>query len=146
MACANTAFWEAVVKICHLSLGLGILAYLVLMIAQPEGYHYDVWQVLNTWSWILTVFAYAVKYLNKGSNLLKARNKAVYPLYILHQTITVICGYYLMDLAMHYSLKILIMIIVTFGGSWLIYKLVILNVPFLQPLFGLKNSSKQQKS
>jgi len=88
------------------------------------------------WSWILTIFGFSAKYLNKKSQLIQYRNQAVYSFYILHQTITVICGCYLMDLPMHYSLKMLIMVLVTFFGSWLLYELVILKVKRIQPFLG----------
>jgi len=80
----------------------------------------------------------SARHLNKESELIKYRNKAVYPFYILHQTITVICGYYLMNLPIHYAIKMLIMVIITFGGSWLIYEFVILKIKILQPLFSVK--------
>jgi glucans biosynthesis protein C len=92
------------------------------------------------WSWILTIFAFAAKFLNRDSKLIRYRNRAVYPFYILHQTITVICGFFLMNLNMHYALKMLIMIVATFGVSWFIYAFAILKIPILMPLFGVKSN------
>jgi len=101
-------------------------------------FFHSVLKVTNMWSWILTVFGFSAKYLNKESQLIRYPNKAVYPFYILHQTITVICGYYLMKLQMHYSFKMFIMILVTFFGSWFLYEFVILKIRIIQPLFGIK--------
>jgi hypothetical protein len=47
-------------------------------------------KVVNFWAWILVLFGYAAKYLNQKSALLSYCNTAVYPFYILHQTITII--------------------------------------------------------
>lgn len=137
LICSGTFFWKAVLKMRFWALGIGVLMYVFLQTTIPD-YIYDVLKVINMWSWILTIFGFSARYLNKESELIKYRNKAVYPFYILHQTITIICGYYLMNLSMHYSIKMLIMVIVTFGGSWLIYEFVILKIKILQPLFGVK--------
>ena len=96
------------------------------------------------WSWILVVFGYAAKYLNKESRLVKYRNQAVYPFYIIHQTIMIIIGYRLMNNSMNYFWKMIIMIVGTFGFSWLIYEFIIKRIAILKPLFGLK--VKQQRN
>lgn len=137
----KSSFWSAVTRIRYLTLIVGIVAYILISNYEINYYLFSTIKILNIWSWILTVFGFAAKYLNRESNLIKYRNKAVYPFYILHQTITIICGYYLINSSMHYSLKMLILIVVTFGGSWLIYELIILKVPMIQPLFGVKRKS-----
>src|SRR5690606_21831768 len=95
-------------------------------------------KVVNIWSWILVLFAYASQYLNRPSKNLAYANRAVYPFYILHQTVTVGIAYYLMDLDWGLLSKAFLLIVGTFGISWLIYDLVILRIPWLHPLFGLK--------
>ncbi|PRX56510.1 acyltransferase family protein [Flagellimonas meridianipacifica] len=95
-------------------------------------------KVVNLWSWILVLFAYAVDYLNKPSKLLAYSNRAVYPFYILHQTITVGIAYYLMDLKWGFWSKASVLVIGTFGLSWLVYHFIILQIPLIQPLFGVK--------
>jgi hypothetical protein len=96
---------------------------------------------LNRWSWILVIFGYAATYLNKESAVVKYRNKAVYPFYILHQTLILIIGYILTNHSMHYGWKIIIMTVGTFGGCWIIYKYVLRRINILKPLFGIKNNS-----
>ena len=51
-------------------------------------------------------------------------------------------AYYLMDLDWGFVPKASIMIIGTFGISWLIYDLIILRIPMLHPLFGLKKKKR----
>lgn len=134
-------FWEALDKIKSYTLLTGILAFSLLLWLR---FNYDgsifmsFVKIINIWSWILTIFAYASKYINRDSKLIRYRNKAVYPFYILHQTIIVLCGFYLMYHPMHYAFKMIIMMVVTFGASWLIYELIILRIPLLRPLFGVK--------
>jgi len=138
LICCSSAFWDAVLKIRYATLGLGIASYVIFRNLEVSGATHDFLKVLNMWSWILAIFGFAAKYLNHESATIKYRNKAVYPFYILHQTITLICGYYLINTPIHYGWKMFIMVVVTFVGSWLIYEFIILRVPFIQPLFGVK--------
>lgn len=96
-------------------------------------------KVVNLWAWIMVLFGYASAYLNQSSRTLTYANEAVYPFYILHQTITIAIGFYLMDLDWGFWPKFLIMVVGTFGISWLIYEAVIRRCTWIRPLFGLKN-------
>lgn len=141
MASLGSVVWNAFTKIRYVSLLTGVLtsALLLWMISRGEN---PVWiQILkpvSTWSWIITIFAYGSIYLNKNSKILSYRNNAVYPFYILHQTIIIILGYLLMDRHFHYGVKMIIMVIGTYGISFVLYEFIIRRVALLRPLFGLK--------
>lgn len=144
IATGNT-FWESLAKIKHKALTLGITGFMgqvMIWLFFEDGYviHFTeaLLKVVNIWSWILVLFAYAAQYLNKPSKGLAYSNRAVYPFYILHQTITVIIAYFLMNMSWGFVPKATILVIGTFGISWLIYDLIILRIPLLHPLFGLK--------
>ncbi|MBX2896450.1 MAG: acyltransferase family protein [Cyclobacteriaceae bacterium] len=96
-------------------------------------------KVFNLWSWIICLMGYAAVYLNKPSSILSYANEAVYPFYIVHQTITIAIGYYLMDLTWGFWPKFLVMVSGTFGGSWFIYEFTIRRWSWIRPLFGLTN-------
>jgi glucan biosynthesis protein C len=102
-------------------------------------------KVANLWSWILTLFGFAAKYLNKKSKALSYSNEAVYPFYILHQTVMIVIAYFLINLKWSLGLKAFVMIIGTFGISWLLFEFFIRRWKFLRPLFGLKNNEGQVK-
>jgi len=89
---------------------------------------------------VLTVFAIGFKYFNRKSKSLGYLNEAVYPFYILHQSIIVVAGYQLSQFALgpvwEPILLILITIIACFAGFELI-----LRVELLRPFFGLKMSN-----
>ena len=144
-----TFFWKTVAKTNSKALLLGIIGFtgqVIIWLFFEDGYviHFTeaLLKVVNLWSWILVLFAYAAKYLNKASKGLAYANRAVYPFYILHQTITVGIAYYLMQLDWGFVPKATILVLGTFGLSWLIYDLIILRIPFLHPLFGLKGKKK----
>ena len=138
-------FWESLPQLKHKALVIGIMAFsgqVIIWLFFEDGYviHFTeaLLKVVNIWSWILVLFAYASQYLNRPSKNLAYANRAVYPFYILHQTVTVGIAYYLMDLDWGLLSKAFLLIVGTFGISWLIYDLVILRIPWLHPLFGLK--------
>lgn len=95
-------------------------------------------KVVNLWSWILTLFGYASKYLNKKSDLLSYCNEAVYPFYILHQTVMIMIGYFLIEKKWSLVVKFSIIIIGTFTISWIIYEFLIRRLRYVRPFFGLK--------
>ena len=138
-------FWGSLVKIKKKALIVGIVAFTGLVvrwlfIEDNIVVHFTeaIFKVVNLWSWILVLFAYAAQFLNRPSKGLAYANRSVYPFYILHQTITVTIAYYLIDLNWGLLPKATILVIGTFGLSWLIYDLIILRIPWLHPLFGLK--------
>lgn len=142
-------FWEALEKIRKKALVLGILAFcglLVIWLGFQDSIliHFveGLFKVVNLWSWILVLLAYAAKYLNRPSEALAYANRAVYPFYILHQTITVALGFYLKDLDWGFLPKALVLVLGTFLLSWVLYDLIILRIPILHPLFGLKPKKK----
>jgi len=104
---------------------------------------YWVLRSANTWFWVLAILAFGSKYLRRDSIFLRYSSQAVYPFYILHQSITVVVGYYLVDWNAGISLKFFVLAAATFFGSWTLYELVIRRVNLLRPLFGLKMLEKE---
>ena len=136
------SLWIALDKVKLYSLVTGIICFPLLLwmwYNMESNILFPIMKTLNMWSWIITLFGFCSRYLNQASHLIKYRNQAVYPFYILHQTITVIIGYWLMNNPMHYIWKMIIMVIGTSGITWLIYELIIRRIRIIRPLFGLKN-------
>ncbi|UOB16763.1 acyltransferase family protein [Abyssalbus ytuae] len=144
-------FWKAVEKNRKLYLIAGLVSFPVLLsrylfIEDSTLVHFTeaLVKVFNFWSWILALFGYASKYLNKNSLLLSYCNEAVYPFYILHQTITIIIGYYVMNLEWNLFIKFSVMTIGTFGIAWFIYEFFIRRWLCIRPLFGMKVQQKPE--
>jgi len=95
-------------------------------------------KVLNLWTWIFVLFGYAAAYLNRPSGVLGYCNRTVYPFYILHQTLTLIIAYFIMDLEWGFWVKALLLTAGTFGGSLLLYQGVIAPLKWLHSFFGIK--------
>ena len=144
---AGNIFWIALEKVRKPALVTGIVAFISLLV---------LWQfedgilrhfieagvaVVNLWAWILVILGYAAAKRNKPTKWLAYANRAVYPFYILHQTITVSIAYYIKDLDWSFLPKFLLLGAGTFLGCWILYDLVILRIRLLHPFFGLKQTS-----
>lgn len=99
---------------------------------------YRIVRSANIWFWILTILGFGSKYLRRDSGFLRYANQAVYPFYILHQTITVMVGYYLVDWDAGIPIKFLVLATATFAGSWALYEFPIKRLNSIRPFFGLK--------
>ena len=139
------SLWENVIKNRRLYLITAIAAFALLMVlwrgigrfpAKVELW--DTVQAINLWAWILTLMGYAATYLNKPNRTFSYANEAVYPFYILHQTIVIYLGYYLKNAEMCLFANFSIMIIGTVGITWLIYEFGIRRFAWIRPLFGMK--------
>lgn len=88
-------------------------------------------------SWVLALVGYARAWVRAGSRFLRYATEAVYPFYIIHQTLTVALVYALRPVALPIAAKLAIVAAGTFLGTWAIYEAVRRVTP-LRPLFGLK--------
>ena len=94
------------------------------------------------WSWVLGLVGYGKQYLNKTHSLLNYLNQAVYPFYILHQTVIVILAYYITRAAgdtvlMKYIYTIAVTLFITMG----LYHFFIRPYPVIRFLFGMKRNT-----
>lgn len=142
-------FWATVQKYRMRFLLFGIIGFTVLLggrflFEDSTLIHFieAFVKVFNVWAWILTLFGFAAHLLNKPSRTLAYCNEAVYPFYILHQTITIILAFYLMNLDWGLPAKFSALLFGTFFFSWIIYEFVIRRWNFIRPAFGLKLKKK----
>ena len=93
---------------------------------------------INAFSVILCICGFAKHYLNFTNKGLQYANEAVLPFYILHQTVTVVIGFYMADLAWAWQIKFIILMAGTFFGAWGIHHFLIRPFDLVRLLFGLK--------
>jgi len=92
---------------------------------------------LNRWLWLLTVMAWAFAYLNRPSRRLAYATEAVYPWYILHQTVIIVAGVNLAGLSLGPALEPLLVVVTTIVSCFLLHEFVIRRSRWLRPFFGL---------
>lgn len=101
------------------------------------------YEFINTsysWSALVAIFGYANEYLNKPSAVLSYTNRAVYPFYILHQTIIICLAYPMINWAWPAELKFVVLVVGTFGICWALYEGIIKRFGVTRLLFGMTGS------
>jgi hypothetical protein len=124
---------------------LYIFWYTDLNLGQFDGAVYWALKSANLWFWISACLGFGSKHLRFTNRFIRYANSAVYPFYVLHQTITVAAVYYLADLSLPIFPKFLIVALITFLGSWLLYEFPIKRFNPIRPLFGLKMRAKKDR-
>jgi len=90
------------------------------------------------WSCLVTFFGFAGRYLRFSNPFLKYANEAVLPFYILHQTVILCVGFYVLRLHTRLWLEYLIITTISFAVIMALYELLIRRVNILRILFGVK--------
>jgi len=146
-------FWIAIQKIKRMALFFGVICFTLLLIRWhfiEDGLLVHISEallkIINIWSWIFVLFGYAAQYLNQKSLVLQYCNTAVYPFYILHQTVQVVLCYFIFNKTWNLGIKSFILIIGTFFICWILYEGLIRRINILRPVFGLKGKFKSQRS
>lgn len=137
------AFWKAIDLLKLKALLMGIIAFALYywIRHQEDGLVVHIVEALikivNLMSWLIVIFGFGAKYLNRPSKLLSYCNTAVYPFYIFHQTVTIVLALWIYNNDWPIFIKFVYLVIGTFFISWILYEFV-RRVKFLRPLFGLK--------
>ena len=92
---------------------------------------------LNSWMAISAVLGFGARHLTRGGPVLTWLTLAVFPFYIIHQTVIVVAGHNLHKLGLWQPLEAVTLIAITVAGCLLTNE-VARRTPFLRPLFGLK--------
>jgi glucan biosynthesis protein C len=91
-----------------------------------------------SWSCLLTFLGFASHHLNFRSRFQNYANKVVLPFYILHQTVIVVIGFFILDWNLSVFPKYLILMAASFIFIIAIYEIFIKRLNFMRLLFGMK--------
>jgi hypothetical protein len=99
----------------------------------------------NRWVWVLVILGYAHVYLNKPSVLLNYLANAVYPSYLVHQTVLIVAAFYLAPWSLGGVIEPILVISITILCCFLVYELT-RRVKVLRPLMGIPNGTSKLKN
>ena len=152
--CTQPRLWQAITNLRKWSLVLGLLTATVLYafywidwhdLAGKELTLYRLLKSFNRWFWMLAILGYAHRHLNFNSAFLRYANPAVYPFYILHQTVIIAIAYYATDWQWNVFAKFMYISLSTFAVCWILYEFVIRRFNPLRFLFGMKPAKKPER-
>jgi hypothetical protein len=139
---ANVARWWKVAGIAAI-LGWAYLAWAELSypgdmrMSYALGLLYRISRSIEAWGAIVALVGLAETHWNRDSKWRPMLAEAVFPFYIVHQTIILVVGYWLLSTATNGVERFLILVAATFAGCWAFY-LIGRSIGPLRPLIGLK--------
>ncbi len=90
------------------------------------------------WSGLVAICGFASRHLRFSNSFLKYANEAVLPFYILHQTVILTIGYYVVRLQISLWLEYLVIAVSSLVVIMALYELLIRRVNVLRVVFGMK--------
>ncbi len=100
---------------------------------------------VDQWCAILAVLGFGAKHLTRGGPVLTWLTLAVFPFYIVHQTVIVVAGHHLARLGLNQALEATLLIAITFAACFATYA-VVSRVGALRVVFGLKSNSSPSRA
>ena len=140
-------------------LAIGLISSLTLIIGSGNenlvnsylNPTYDIFHLMITtlsafiaFSWVMYFVALFSDKMNFKSKILREANNSILPIYVLHQSVIVTVGYYVIKLNAGSLLEFVIIFITTALSCGLLYKLI-KQSSILKLLFGINNNYTQQR-
>jgi membrane-bound acyltransferase YfiQ involved in biofilm formation len=141
----DEGFWNELERMRVFTLAAAVICFGLLMtrdLLVPEGAFVFADEISllitysNRWLWIIAMFGWGHRLLNRPSAGLSYATQAVYPWYILHQTLIIVIGANLAGFSLGPVVEPALVLGGTVAGCYLIYEFIIRRVRILRPLFG----------
>lgn len=98
----------------------------------------------NAWLWSVSIFGFGMKRLNFQNKFLTYANEAVLPFYILHQTVLLCVGYFVVRWDIPDAVKFVLIFLSSFVSIMAVYEFLIRRWNVMRVLFGMKAKVKLQ--
>ncbi len=151
---ANLKFTKSIQKNTTICFVFGVLALMAeLYFIFVKGYNYPEGQgfnplglylsfqftmSVNAWCWMVVILSFAFKYLNFDCRFLRYSKEFVLPFYILHQSLILWFGWYIIPLQLSIPTKYLLIGTLSFVSIVATYELLIKRFGATRFLFGMK--------
>jgi peptidoglycan/LPS O-acetylase OafA/YrhL len=129
-----------------LLLGLVLAGAQFLLLNLEQEPPFGTWQyavgwgirALASWCVVLAILGFGRKHLNHATPFLRYANEAVLPFYILHQTVLMCVGYFVVQWAIPDLLKWAIILVASFVLIMVLYEFLVRRYNAFRFLFGMK--------
>jgi len=134
----------------------GVLAFLMLALnydpmpgSEPFSLNYVIYQIaysFGSFGAVVFILSMGAKYLNFNNKTLAYANEAVLPFYLLHQTVILSVGWFVLPWSIGMLLKFLIITVVSFLLIMAIYELLIRRFNIVRFFFGMRPKKKPSEA
>ena len=144
----KAGLWPAIARCWKPALAVALAAYALLLgieLAYADAAQLPhLWAILDRaamgamlWAMLIPLLRLADTLLNRDHPLRTRLSEAVFPFYIIHQTLIVVIAFALLPRGLPSGAEFVVLLCGTVAGCWLFYRLGDL-IPPLRPLIGLK--------
>lgn len=95
-------------------------------------------RTFNTWFWLVAVLGYSQRYLDFTNRAQQYANEAAYPFYILHQTVIIVIGYWVVRWEANLWVKYCVIALGAFAMTLFLYDVCVKRTNVTRFLFGMK--------
>ena len=99
-------------------------------------------QAMLCWCLLICFINLGLRFFDFKTKFLAYASEAVLPFYILHQTVIIVVGYYVVRWDLNPALKYLIILLISFSLIMAMYDLLIKKINILRFLFGMRTIHK----
>ncbi len=133
---SGDGFWNMILKFRWMFVAIAAILFLIRLL------HWEMntpvyLLVIESHCWILSVFAFGYKYLNRPSKTLTYLSQAAYPVYILHMVFLYVGSIWIFKLDINVQLQFVLVLFITLAGCFATYE-VIRRLKWLRLFFGMK--------
>ena len=144
----SAAVLAACVRWRWAGLSMGLVGYGFILAVELTGGYASRWlypaygaaHALQQWGVTLALLGFAEKHWNRDAPLRPMLTEAVFPFYLIHQTIIVLVAYWLIPARLTGGAEFAVLVAATVAGCWAFYALG-RRVALLRPLIGLRSLS-----
>jgi len=101
-----------------------------------------VMRIFGGWICVLAFFGLGMQYLVERTARLDYANEAVLPFYILHQTVILVVGYFVLQWAIPDAFEWMVVVVISFAAIIVLYEFLVRRFNVMRVLFGMKPTSK----
>ena len=133
-----------------LLLGMFLSTVYLYQLFSPSRVSLPVWtngwinpllSIFTSWSWLCAILGFGMRFLSFDRPVLRHANEGVLPFYILHQSVILGLGYFIITLEIPDIAKWAVILVSSFIVIMALYSLLIRKHDLLRFLFGMKTSN-----
>ncbi len=113
----------------------------VVFPAWSSDWIYALLSFFSAWSWLFAILGFGMRFLAFDRPILRYANEGVLPFFILHQTVLLVVGYFIVTWEIHDVLKWAIVFTSSFIIIMALYILIIRKIELFRFLFGMKTAN-----
>ena len=136
--------WDRMAQQRWLALLLAVAAWAILVAVSPANLR-PLFYSVQQWCAIVAAIGFANRHLNHDSAARRYLTEAVFPVYILHQTLTILLAQALLGAALPAGVEGALLVVATFVLSFAGFEIA-RRVRWVRPLFGLSAPLHQRTS